>query len=106
MSRGIPILLAAQFLTAFADNAILFTAIAMLFESPRGDWYGFYIDGFSISTISSNSYFAWDFSAVDSQFLVTSVSLFIPEPSTLLLAVVGALARGQVRVEGRRVSIP
>ncbi|HEY9182968.1 MAG TPA: MFS transporter, partial [Gammaproteobacteria bacterium] len=39
MSRGIPILLAAQFLTAFADNAILFTAIAMLFESPRGDWY-------------------------------------------------------------------
>ena len=39
MTRGVPILLGAQFLTAFADNAILFTAIAMLFDSPRGDWY-------------------------------------------------------------------
>src|SRR5512134_1840592 len=39
MNRGILVLLGAQFLTAFADNAILFTAIAMLFEAPRGDWY-------------------------------------------------------------------
>jgi LPLT family lysophospholipid transporter-like MFS transporter len=39
MNRGIVVLLGAQFLTAFADNAILFTAIAMLFEQPRGDWY-------------------------------------------------------------------
>ena len=39
MSRGVAVLLGAQFLTAFADNAILFTAIAMLFDSPRGDWY-------------------------------------------------------------------
>jgi LPLT family lysophospholipid transporter-like MFS transporter len=39
MNRGIVVLLGAQFLTAFADNAILFTAIAMLFETPRGDWY-------------------------------------------------------------------
>jgi LPLT family lysophospholipid transporter-like MFS transporter len=37
------VLLGAQFLTAFADNAILFTAIAMLFfdpgAPPRGAWY-------------------------------------------------------------------
>jgi LPLT family lysophospholipid transporter-like MFS transporter len=39
MSRGVRVLLGAQFLTAFADNAILFTAIAMLLEAPRGDWY-------------------------------------------------------------------
>ena len=39
MTRGVPVLLGAQFLTAFADNALLFTAIAMLFESPRGAWY-------------------------------------------------------------------
>jgi LPLT family lysophospholipid transporter-like MFS transporter len=39
MSRGVRVLLGAQFLTAFADNAILFTAIAMLIEAPRGDWY-------------------------------------------------------------------
>lgn len=39
MTRGVPVLLGAQFLTAFADNAILFTAIAMLFDAPRGDWY-------------------------------------------------------------------
>jgi LPLT family lysophospholipid transporter-like MFS transporter len=39
MSRGVAVLLGAQFLTAFADNAILFTAIAMLFDAPRGDWY-------------------------------------------------------------------
>ena len=36
MSRGVRILLGAQFLTAFADNAILWTAIEMLEESPRG----------------------------------------------------------------------
>jgi LPLT family lysophospholipid transporter-like MFS transporter len=39
VTRGVPVLLGAQFLTAFADNAILFTAIAMLFDAPRGDWY-------------------------------------------------------------------
>lgn len=39
MSRGVWVLLGAQFLTAFADNAILFTAIEMLFLQPRGDWY-------------------------------------------------------------------
>ena len=39
MSRGVGVLLGAQFLTAFADNAILFTAIAMLIEAPRGAWY-------------------------------------------------------------------
>ncbi len=39
MSRAVGVLLGAQFLTAFADNAILFTAIAMLIEGPRGDWY-------------------------------------------------------------------
>ena len=39
MNRGVRILLGAQFLTAFADNAILFTAIAMLLEAPRGAWY-------------------------------------------------------------------
>jgi len=39
VSRGVGVLLGAQFLTAFADNALLFTAIAMLIESPRGDWY-------------------------------------------------------------------
>ena len=39
MSRGVAVLLGAQFLTAFADNAILFTAIAMLIDAPRGAWY-------------------------------------------------------------------
>ena len=43
MSRGVRVLLGAQFLTAFADNAILFTAIAMLFfdhdAPPRAAWY-------------------------------------------------------------------
>jgi len=39
VSRAVAVLLGAQFLTAFADNAILFTAIAMLIEAPRGDWY-------------------------------------------------------------------
>ena len=39
MTRGVAVLLGAQFLTAFADNAILFTAIEMLFTQPRGDWY-------------------------------------------------------------------
>jgi MFS transporter, LPLT family, lysophospholipid transporter len=39
VSRGVAVLLGAQFLTAFADNAILFTAIAMLFDAPRGAWY-------------------------------------------------------------------
>lgn len=32
-------LLGAQFLTALADNALLFTAIAMLLAAPRGGWY-------------------------------------------------------------------
>jgi LPLT family lysophospholipid transporter-like MFS transporter len=39
MSRGVAALLSAQFLTAFADNAMLFTAIALLIQSPRGGWY-------------------------------------------------------------------
>src|SRR5262245_40955312 len=39
MTRGIWVLLGAQFLTAFADNAILWTVIAMLRAAPRGDWY-------------------------------------------------------------------
>lgn len=39
MSRGVPVLVGAQFLTALADNALLFTAIAMLLAAPRGDWY-------------------------------------------------------------------
>lgn len=39
MSRGIYVLVGAQFLTALADNALLFTAIAMLLAAPRGDWY-------------------------------------------------------------------
>jgi MFS transporter, LPLT family, lysophospholipid transporter len=41
VSRGIRVLLGAQFLTAFADNAILFTAIAMIFgdQASRGAWY-------------------------------------------------------------------
>jgi LPLT family lysophospholipid transporter-like MFS transporter len=39
MTRGIWVLLGAQFVTAFADNAILWTVIAMLRATPRGDWY-------------------------------------------------------------------
>ena len=39
MNRAVGVLLGAQFLTAFADTAILCTAIEMLFEAPRGDWY-------------------------------------------------------------------
>jgi len=39
MNRGVPVLLFAQFLSAFADNAILFTAIAMVLDSPHAGWY-------------------------------------------------------------------
>lgn len=40
MTRGLYALLVAQFLTAFADNAILFTAIAMVLNAPgTGAWY-------------------------------------------------------------------
>jgi LPLT family lysophospholipid transporter-like MFS transporter len=39
MNRGVYVLLAAQFLSAFGDNAILFTAIAMLIDAPKASWY-------------------------------------------------------------------
>jgi len=40
MNRNLYILLIAQFLTAFADNAILFAAFALVtHEFSRGDWY-------------------------------------------------------------------
>lgn len=39
MNRGVGVLLVAQFLSAFGDNAILFTAIAMVLNSPVGEWY-------------------------------------------------------------------
>ncbi|QKQ25059.1 MFS transporter [Candidatus Reidiella endopervernicosa] len=40
MNRGIYTLMVAQFLTAFADNAILFAAFAMLSEMASvGEWY-------------------------------------------------------------------
>lgn len=40
MNRGVYALLAAQFLTALADNAILFTAIAMVLQAGDvGAWY-------------------------------------------------------------------
>lgn len=40
MNRGLYALLVAQFLTAFADNAILFTAIAMVLNAPdTAEWY-------------------------------------------------------------------
>lgn len=40
MSRAVYVLLLAQFLTAFADNAILFTAFAMISQAGEyGDWY-------------------------------------------------------------------
>lgn len=40
MNRSVHILLLAQFLTAFADNAILFTAFAMISQAGGyGDWY-------------------------------------------------------------------
>lgn len=40
MNRGVYVLLGAQFLTAFADNAILFTAIAMVMKSAdTAPWY-------------------------------------------------------------------
>lgn len=40
MNRSVGVLLVAQFLTAFADNAILFVAIAMVMSAAQyGDWY-------------------------------------------------------------------
>lgn len=39
LGRSVFVLLGAQFLTALADNALLFAAIAMLIDSPRGAWY-------------------------------------------------------------------
>ncbi len=40
MTRGLLALLAAQFLSAFADNAILFTLVALVLQSNSiGDWY-------------------------------------------------------------------
>lgn len=38
-NRAIALLLGAQFLTAFADNAILFAAFAMVMTSGVGEWY-------------------------------------------------------------------
>lgn len=39
MSRAVYVLLGAQFLSALADNAILFAAYAMLIHTQRGAWY-------------------------------------------------------------------
>ena len=40
MNKGVVALLVAQFLSAFADNAILFVAIAMVMQADGlGDWY-------------------------------------------------------------------
>ncbi len=39
MNRAVYTLLVAQFLTAFADNAILFTAFAMVQHAAYGAWY-------------------------------------------------------------------
>ena len=40
MNRGLPALLAAQFLSAFADNAILFTLVALVLQAGvAGNWY-------------------------------------------------------------------
>jgi LPLT family lysophospholipid transporter-like MFS transporter len=39
MKRSVYTLLIAQFLTAFADNAILFAAIAMVLHAAVGGWY-------------------------------------------------------------------
>ncbi|TCK16927.1 LPLT family lysophospholipid transporter-like MFS transporter [Thiogranum longum] len=40
MTRGLFALLVAQFLSAFADNAILFTLVAMVLQADNiGDWY-------------------------------------------------------------------
>jgi LPLT family lysophospholipid transporter-like MFS transporter len=39
MKRSVYVLLVAQFLTAFADNAILFTAFAMVSQADLGEWY-------------------------------------------------------------------
>ncbi|BBA33788.1 lysophospholipid transporter LplT [Methylocaldum marinum] len=40
MSRGLSSLIAAQFLSAFSDNAILFTVIAIVLQTEdRGAWY-------------------------------------------------------------------
>ncbi len=39
MNRPLLTLLLAQFLTAFADNAILFTAFAMISQAEVGEWY-------------------------------------------------------------------
>lgn len=39
MNRNVYILLLAQFLSAFADNAILFTAIAMTLQTQAAGWY-------------------------------------------------------------------
>lgn len=40
MTRGLLALLVAQFLSAFADNAILFTLVAMVLQADNiGDWY-------------------------------------------------------------------
>lgn len=39
MNRGFYIILAAQFLSALADNALLFAAIAMLVMLHAPDWH-------------------------------------------------------------------
>jgi LPLT family lysophospholipid transporter-like MFS transporter len=44
MNKKIYPLLVAQFLSAFADNAILFTVIAIVMQSPgQASWHGFLI---------------------------------------------------------------
>ena len=39
MTRDLKILLAAQFATAFSDNAVLFVAVAMAQQASAGPWY-------------------------------------------------------------------
>ena len=40
MKSSVALILTAQFLTAFADNALMFTIITMVQQSAqRGDWY-------------------------------------------------------------------
>jgi LPLT family lysophospholipid transporter-like MFS transporter len=63
MSRGLRILLGAQFLTALADNAILFTAIAMLFNEGNGQ------------VNDQAAHGAWYVPALQASFLVAFVVL-------------------------------
>lgn len=89
MNRGIYTLVGAQFLSAFADNPVLFTVIAMVLrEGGRGTWYA----------PARQSVFLLAF--VSPGPWVGSLSDRLPKPRVLILANLAKAAGGLAMLLG------